>query len=506
MIDNIRQILTVTHFFALGMLFLYGLHRLWFVSLWYLERKRGTHVLPGSTISGDHPFVTIHLPVYNERFVVKRLIDACANINWPKERLEIQILDDSDDDTGEIVDERATYWAGRQVRLQILRRGERTGYKAGALNHGLQCCSGEFVAIFDADFVPPPDFLLRTIPWFRDTSVGMVQTRWDFLNRNHSWLTRLQAILLGAHFSIEHWVRFRRGLFFNFNGTAGVWRKAAIESAGGWKHDTVTEDLDLSYRAQLTGWKFVYLDDVAVPSELPSTIWAFRRQQQRWAKGSIQTARKILPMIIQSDIPRRIKIEAGVHLLSNLGWFFGTVITLTLFPAIVSRTGIGPYEMMRIDLPFFLGTTCLIMFFFFVYARQYEGKESIAYVALLPFFSVAVAPSIALSVMKGLVVRGGVFDRTPKFGLHGTKVLPKRAFLYTNGISSYIFLTLLFLLYSLMPFSYALERKTWFALPLLGIFSMGFLGVMVGEISEMSLNAKRKRETKGGRPHGRAPF
>jgi cellulose synthase/poly-beta-1,6-N-acetylglucosamine synthase-like glycosyltransferase len=289
-------------------------------------------------------------------------------------------------------------------------------------------------------------------------------------------------------------VRFRRGLFFNFNGTAGLWRKEAIVSSGGWEDDTVTEDLDISYRAQLRGWKFVYLHDLRVPSELPSTIASFRSQQQRWAKGSIQTARKILPKIIRSDISRRTKIEAGFHLLSNLGWFCGMIITLTLFPAIILRTEIGPYQMLRIDLPLFIGTTCMLLFFFFVYACYYQGKKSIAYVALLPFFSIAIAPSIALSVIKGIFSWGGLFERTPKFGIHGVHKFPKHALIYLNNTAFHLCLTFVFLIYSVMPFFYAVHRGTWFALPLLALFPMGFLMVILKELSEIHIRTEREKK------------
>jgi cellulose synthase/poly-beta-1,6-N-acetylglucosamine synthase-like glycosyltransferase len=271
------------------------MHRIWLLLCWYHERRRknpaGTDQLPEQRTY--FPFITVQLPVYNERFVAARLIDATAGLEWPRENFEIQVLDDSDDDTRQIVDDAARYWNQRGITIHVLRRTERSGFKAGALRYGLTKAKGELIAVFDADFLPNADFLLRSAPYFIDRKTGMVQARWGFLNAEHSWLTAVQSLLLGQHFSIEHFVRFRRGLFFNFNGTAGIWRREAIESAGGWLSDTVTEDLDLSYRAQLKGWRFVYLDDIVVPSELPVTLAAFRTQQQRWAKGSIQTAKKI---------------------------------------------------------------------------------------------------------------------------------------------------------------------------------------------------------------------
>jgi cellulose synthase/poly-beta-1,6-N-acetylglucosamine synthase-like glycosyltransferase len=489
MFNYLMYLLALMHFTALGLLLLYGMHRLWFVALWYRERKRCKSSPVDTMIKGDHrPFVTVQLPIYNERFVAARLIDATAKLVWPREQLEIQILDDSDDDTVGIVDDLAEYWSQKEITMKVLRRKQRTGYKAGALNFGLKSCSGEYIAIFDADFIPPEDFLQKTIPYFEDKQIGMVQARWDFLNVKQSWLTKIQAILLGAHFSIEHWVRFKRGMYFNFNGTAGVWRKKTIISAGGWEDDTVTEDLDLSYRAQLAGWKFVYLDDLPVPSELPSSIASFRSQQQRWAKGSIQTARKMLPKIIQSSVPINIKIEAGFHLLSNLGWLFGMIITLTLFPTIVLRTHIGPYQMIRIDLPLFMGASCAVLFFFFISLYKRKNHELLPCLVLLPVFSIAIAPSIALSVINGVFNWGGIFERTPKFGIRGSRRLPSLAFIYVNNRVSFILLNIVLFFYSLIPFFYAFNRETWFALPLLGLFPVGFLMIIIKELSEVRIN------------------
>jgi cellulose synthase/poly-beta-1,6-N-acetylglucosamine synthase-like glycosyltransferase len=266
---------TALHFIALGGLSLYGMHRLWLLACWRREGRKRDQAIATSFLSGQAgrklPVVTVQLPLYNERFVAERLLNAAACLDWPKERLEIQILDDSTDDTRKIVDEKSDYWRKKGIDVKVLRRGNREGYKAGALNYGLTLARGEYFAVFDADFLPCPDFLHRTLPFFSDKKMGMAQARWGFLNAGHSWLTGIQSLLLGPHFSIEHWVRYRRGLFFNFNGTAGIWRRKAIESAGGWQYDTVTEDLDLSYRAQLAGWRFVYLDDLVIPSELPVT-------------------------------------------------------------------------------------------------------------------------------------------------------------------------------------------------------------------------------------------
>ncbi len=464
---------------------LYGLHRLWLLVCWRRERRKPCFPPPTLSSYEDLPIVTIQLPLYNERFVAGRLIDAVARLHWPREKLRIQVLDDSTDDTREIVDERIEHWRNSGIDMRLIRREDRKGYKAGALNNGLMQTEGEFIAIFDADFLPPEDFLLRTMPYFTDDKVGMAQARWDFLNAEYSLLSGVQALLLKPHFSIEHWVRFKRGLFFNFNGTAGVWRRKAIESAGGWQSDTVTEDLDLSYRAQLAGWKFVYLDDVAVPSELPVTLSSFRSQQKRWAKGSIQTAKKVLPKLLSSSLPFPVKIEATAHLLANLGWLFGTLVTLTVYPAIIWRTDIGPYQMLRIEGPLFLCTSVAIFFFFFAFTWSSRSKIPYIHLLSLPVLSIGIAPSIALAVLEGALIRGGVFDRTPKFGVHGRERLPSSAFIYRQKKFFYLLMNALFFAYSLMPVFFAWQRETWPAIPFLMLFSSGFLAVIILDLKEI---------------------
>jgi cellulose synthase/poly-beta-1,6-N-acetylglucosamine synthase-like glycosyltransferase len=358
--------MSIIHFVALGGLALYGLHRLWLLWHWWPVRYQNDPP-PPSRPEPVCPRVTVQLPLFNERFVAARLIDAVARIRWPRKQLEIQVLDDSTDETCTIIDTCVDSWKSKGVRIRVLRRENRNAYKAGALAHGLSRTRGDLIAIFDADFLPAEDFLERTVPYFSDPRIGMVQVRWRFLNADQSWLTRIQALLLGPHFGIEHRVRHRRGHFFNFNGTAGIWRRRAIETAGGWQADTVTEDLDLSYRAQLAGWRFFYLNNYAVPSELPATLGDFRRQQCRWAKGSIQTARKILPRLLSAALPLGVKVEATIHLLANLGWLAGAIVTLTLYPTILFRSGVGPYQLMRLDLPLFLGATMAMMAYFFLW-------------------------------------------------------------------------------------------------------------------------------------------
>jgi len=483
MLSALVAVLTALHFAALLALCLYGVHRLWLIYALHAASGAGTPTPAPFAFPEEFPTVTVQLPLFNERFVAERLLDAAAQLDWPAGSLEIQVLDDSDDDTCQLVRERADFWRRQGVAISVLRRADRDGYKAGALAHGLTQARGEFVAVFDADFIPPADFLQRAIPWFRALQVGMVQTRWSFCNADHSWFTGIQALLLGPHFSIEHLVRYQRGLFFNFNGTAGIWRRSAIESAGGWQSDTVTEDLDLSYRAQLAGWRFVYRDECQVPSELPVTMAALRSQQQRWAKGSIQTARKILPKLLRQRLPIAVKIEALAHLMANLYWLLGMIVMLTLYPAVTWRVGIGLHQVLRIDLPLFLATSGAITSYFLLYAVR-SGSVRWRDVFLLPALTIGLAPSISLSVLKGVFRSGGEFERTPKFGVRGRERVPGLAFLYHQKSLPYIVMNGLLFLYCLLPVVFAWQRQTWIAVPLFMLFPVGFALVLAKDIGE----------------------
>jgi cellulose synthase/poly-beta-1,6-N-acetylglucosamine synthase-like glycosyltransferase len=483
MLSAVIRLLTAIHFAALLGLCMYGVHRLWLIRALMVSGRRGIPAPAPFTASQELPLVTVQLPLYNERFVAERLLDAAAGLDWPAQRLEIQVLDDSDDDTCRLVDQRVSRWRERGISISLVRRPDRNGYKAGALANGLTTARGEFVAVFDADFIPPPDFLHSTIPWFGDRNVGMVQARWTFCNADHSWFTGIQSLLLGPHFSIEHRVRYQQGLFFNFNGTAGVWRRVAIDSAGGWHSDTVTEDLDLSYRAQLAGWRFVYREECRVPSELPVTMAALRSQQQRWAKGSVQTARKIVPRLLRQRLPLAVKVEAVAHLTANLYWFLGMIVMLTLYPAVTWRVGIGLHQVLRVDLPLFLATSGAIMSYFLIYSHR-SGSGKLRNLLLLPALTIGLAPSISLSVLKGAFSSGGEFERTPKFGVRGRDPVPGLAFLYHQKNLPYILMNALLFLYCLLPVTFAWHRESWLAVPLFLLFPFGFALVLGKDISE----------------------
>jgi cellulose synthase/poly-beta-1,6-N-acetylglucosamine synthase-like glycosyltransferase len=315
-----QTLILVLYFFILSILAIYGWHRYYLVYLYMKNRGRAPQALPAPR-RDSLPAVTIQLPIFNEMYVADRLIAAVCEMDYPAHLLEIQVLDDSTDETREIAELAVRRHAARGRNIQYLHRVDRRGYKAGALEAGLKEASGEFIAIFDADFIPPPDFLMRTLPHFAaDPKIGMVQARWGHINQDYSLLTKIQSILLDAHFVLEHGGRNRAGCFFNFNGTAGVWRRQAISSAGGWQHDTLTEDLDLSYRAQLAGWRFVFLPDVIAPAEVPVEMNSFKSQQHRWAKGSIQTCLKLMPRILRSNQPFGVKAEAFFHLSANFNY------------------------------------------------------------------------------------------------------------------------------------------------------------------------------------------
>ncbi len=305
--------------------------------------------------------------------MIERLIDAISRFDYPRELLDVQVLDDSTDETRQVASDCVDRYAAQGLPITYIHRTNREGFKAGALENGLRTSKGEFVAIFDADFVPEPDFLSRTIPYFMNPEggpgIGMVQTRWTYLNSDYSLLTNVETILLDGHFVVEHGARSRRGTFFNFNGTAGVWRRIAIDQAGGWQHDTLTEDTDLSYRAQLKGWKFLYLPQIACASELPVDMNGFKAQQARWAKGLMQTAKKILPKVFRANVPWHVKAEAFFHLTANISYPLMVSLSTLLLPAMIGRFYQGGFQMLLIDLPLFLASTCSISSFYLVSQR-----------------------------------------------------------------------------------------------------------------------------------------
>ncbi len=412
----LEALILVAYFFVLSVLAIYGWHRYYLVYQYMKHRDR----VPGPPPPVEEwPVVTIQLPIYNEMYVAERVIAAACAIDYPADKLEIQVLDDSTDETRQIAELAVRRQAARGIDITYLPRADRTGFKAGALAAGLRAARGEFIAIFDADFVPPADFLRRTVPYFADRKIAVVQARWGHLNQDYSLLTRVQAVLLDGHFVLEHGARNRSGCFFNFNGTAGVWRAAAIDDAGGWQHDTLTEDLDLSYRAQMRGWKFLFVPDLVTPAEVPVEMNAFKSQQHRWAKGSIQTCRKVLPAILQADLPRKVKVEAFFHLTANVNYLLMLVLSALMFPAMVVRYNMGWTEMVLIDVPLFAAATFSVLNFYTICQREAypDWRPRLKYLPVVLAVGIGLAVNNAKAVIEALRGQASAFMRTPKYGI-----------------------------------------------------------------------------------------
>ena len=471
------------YFVVLACLSLFGLHRCYLVYL-YIKHRRSVAgdigedvvLFEKSTRRQKVPFVTVQLPVYNEKYVVDRLVNAVANLNYPRDCFEVQVLDDSTDETQEIAQNAVDRASLRGLDIHYLHRNNREGFKAGALAEGLMKARGELIAIFDADFVPPSDFLSRVLVPFHDPRVGMVQGRWGHLNRDYSLLTRVQAMFLDAHFILEHGARNRGGLFFNFNGTAGVWRREAIDSSGGWQYDTLTEDLDLSYRAQLAGWRFVFLQDLVAPAEVPVEMTGFKIQQHRWARGSIQTGFKLLPKLLRARIPSRVKLEAFFHLTANLNHPLMLILSLIMVPALVVRNMISAPSVLLIDLPIFCAATLSIVNFYAV-SQQVVRDDWVAQMRYIP---AAMAIGIGLSVNNTLAVVGTwmgrktTFRRTPKYGVigQGDEWLTKG---YRQVAVAQPIVEVCLGLYFTGGIVYAVSYGLLMTLPFLMLFQAGFL-------------------------------
>src|ERR1700756_4598443 len=414
--------LLIPYFVVLILLASYGLHRYILVYLYYKNRKNHTSE-PAARFEAL-PRVTVQLPMFNEQFVAERLIESVCKLKYPREKLDIQVLDDSTDETVEVGRDLVERYAALGHPISYHHRTNRAGFKAGALAEGMKTSKGEFIAIFDADFTPPEDFLLKVIHHFTDPKIGMVQTRWTHINRNYSFLTEVEAILLDGHFVLEHSGRARSGVFFNFNGTAGMWRRRAIEEAGGWQHDTLTEDTDLSYRAQLKGWKFIYLQEVECPAELPVEMTAFKTQQARWAKGLIQTAKKMLPRVMKSDAPLHTKIEAWYHLTANLSYPLMIMLSVLLLPAMIIRFYQGWFQMLYIDLPLFMASTFSISSFYLVSQRELFPKtwpRALLYLPFLMALGIGLTVTNTRAVLEALTGKQTAFARTPKYRVESKK-------------------------------------------------------------------------------------
>jgi cellulose synthase/poly-beta-1,6-N-acetylglucosamine synthase-like glycosyltransferase len=487
------QIATLAaYYFVLTLLAVYGMHRAFMVRLYY--RHRDDDPRPPGALE-PLPVVTVQLPLYNEVYVVERLLDAVVALDYPKELLEVQVLDDSNDETRDVARAAVERYRRRGHDVAYLARDHRRGYKAGALQEGLEKSRGEFLLILDADFVPPPDLIRRCLPHFSAPDVGMVQARWDHLNRDFSLLTRIQSIFLDGHFVIEHTARNRSGRFFNFNGTAGIWRRRCLEKAGGWQSDTLTEDLDASYRAQLAGWRFVYLKDVAVPAEVPVDMNGFKTQQHRWTKGSIQTGRKLLPEILRSAFPWKVKVEAFFHLTNNFSHLLVVLLALLIVPAIVIREQIGWQKLVVFDFPLFFGATFSFIAFY-VSSQREIGKSwrpTLKYMPFLMSLGIGMSLTNVRGVIEGLVNRPAEFTRTPKYRIEGIagewKTKKYRA-------TSHFSLTAEILLagFFLVAIAFAVVEKYWVGVPFLLIFFNGFAYTAAFSLASRRSDGGRDRD------------
>jgi len=462
-----------TYFIVLAILALYGVHRYQMVYLYYKYKKNLPKPLGRLE---QRPSVTVQLPIYNEMYVAERLIESVCALNYPRQLLEIQVLDDSTDETCRVASSCVQRWAARGFDIHYIHRPNRTGFKAGALENGLKTARGEYVAIFDADFMPAPETILETLDYFSDPKIGMVQVRWGHINRDYSFLTRVQAILLDGHFVIEHTARNRSGRFFNFNGTAGVWRRTAIESAGGWEHDTLTEDLDLSYRAQLRGWKFIFLQQIVSPAEIPVEMNSFKSQQNRWAKGSMQTCKKLLPTILRSDLHPLVKLEAFFHLSANVTYPLMVLLSILLFPALIVRYHQGWFQMALIDLPLFLMSSLSVSSFYVASQKEIypDWKTRLKYLPFLMSVGIGLAVSNAKAVLEAVFGIQTKFHRTPKYSVRNNSADDWKQKKYHARIGVLPFVEVALGLYFTAMIYYCFDAELYGPIPFLGLFLVGY--------------------------------
>jgi cellulose synthase/poly-beta-1,6-N-acetylglucosamine synthase-like glycosyltransferase len=467
--------LLLPYFGILLILSVYGLHRYEMIR-GFLKHRKKLNCGPPSEWS-ELPRVTIQLPLYNERYVVERLIEETIKMDYPKDRLQVQVLDDSTDETHPFTEALVERYRALGYPIEYRHRTNRHGYKAGALQEGLESATGEFVAVFDADFIPPSDFLRRTIDHFTDPKVGVVQTRWTYLNRHYNVLTEVEAMLLDGHFVLEHGARYGSGLFFNFNGTAGILRREMIEDAGGWEHDTLTEDSDLSYRAQLKGWKFVYIPGVECPSELPVEMYGFQVQQSRWSKGLTQVALKLLPRILRADLPRRVKIEAFMHLTPNISYPLMVVVSALMLPVMIVRFYMGWMQMVFLDLPLIVASFWSISAFYVMAHRELYPKSWMRGIFFLPALmaaGIALTISNTRAVLEALLGVQTSFARTPKFAIVQSQKVKLQNVKYRGRSGWLPYAELLVGCYFVYMVGFAVETYNFLVIPFLLLFVAGY--------------------------------
>ena len=476
----------ILYFAVLLVLCGYGLHRSHLVFLYWRNRKRIPQLRQGGEWDFSEevpPVVTIQLPLYNEATVAVRLLEAVAKMDYPRDRFEIQILDDSTDETRRMVDREVDKLRAAGVDAVVVRRSNRIGYKAGALDEGLKVAKGELLAIFDADFIPQPDFLRSLVVEFKDPTVGMVQARWGHMNREHSLMTRVQALMLDGHHLVENRARFSSGRLFNFSGTGGMWRVTAIRDAGGWQHDTLTEDLDLSYRAQLAGWRFVYREDVVTPSELPEDVSSLRAQQYRWARGTVQTSRKLLGTVLRSHLTIPQRVEAVFHLTPHFAYPLMVVLSILLLPALLLSPTTDLWAMALVDMPLCIGTTTSLALFYGMAERAQGGSvwTALRRLPALIAMGMGMAPHLTRAVNDGLHSMAGEFVRTPKKGTSAGRY---------SSYASIPLAEVALCLISVASVVVSIETAHWIATPFASLFAFGYGYVATLVVREQ--NARRR--------------
>jgi cellulose synthase/poly-beta-1,6-N-acetylglucosamine synthase-like glycosyltransferase len=480
-LDAFDWTVLILYFAILVVLAVYGGYRVKQVIDFWRYRK----FVPepkGRFAEADLPLITVQLPLFNEMYVVERLVKAVTEIDYPREKLEIQVLDDSTDETVKLAETTVAKYAQQGFDIHYLHRADRTGFKAGALEQGLKVAKGELLAIFDADFVPKPDCLRKLVDFFTDPLVGCAQMRWSHINGDYNLLTRLQTIMLDGHFVVEQTTRNRTGGFFNFNGTAGIWRRRAIALSGGWQHDTLTEDTDLSFRAQLMGWKFVYLLDEEAPAEIPVEINAFKAQQRRWAKGVMQVGIKLYPRIWRAPLPLRVKLEMFFRLTGNISYPLMIVASFLQFPLLLVRYNQPFYHLMILDLPL-LFFSSISVFLFYGTAVWYLDERRTPRMLHLPLvmgLGIGLAFSNARAVMEALLGIKSDFVRTPKYSVEQTSDETWKAKKYKRKRGLLPLIELAFSVYFLLAIIYAAHLHMWGTIPFLSLFFFGFgyMGMM----------------------------
>ncbi len=480
-LDTFDWTILVLYFSILTVLSIYGIYRIKQVFEFWRYRSLPPHP-EGHFSEAELPRITIQLPLFNEMYVVGRLVKAVTEIDYPRDRMEIQVLDDSTDETRSIARATVEKYAREGFDIHYVHRTDRTGFKAGALAHGMLTASGDLVAIFDADFVPKPDFLRKLVDYFTDPLVGCAQMRWAHINGSYNLLTRLQTIMLDGHFVVEQTTRNRTGSFFNFNGTAGVWRRKAIEMSGGWQHDTLTEDTDLSFRAQLMGWRFVYLLDEEAPAEIPVEINAFKAQQRRWAKGVMQVGLKLYRRIWNSPLPLRVKLEMFFRLTGNISYPLMIVASFLQFPLLLVRYNQGFHQLMLLDVPLLFFSTVSVVLFYgtAVWYLDKDRAPRLLHLPLVMGLGIGLAFSNARAVLEALAGVKSDFVRTPKYRVEQTSDETWKRKKYKRKHGWLPLLELSFAVYFMLAIAYAVRMHMWgpIAFLLLFFFGYGYMGVM----------------------------